>query len=175
MIEISRAARTEVERLLSDSDTGFNPTLADACKDFGCPLQAFTINFASPGTTFFRAPYVFEDLFEKVALEQWPVMLLYTRTATDEHEQVGVKFSGPINLYIDVYLRFAGRAPNDMESLAEAVESSLISVLTAGGTFQENVSPSRSGSMIIERAGPEFFSDAWYMGVHFNAEFLVTA
>lgn len=175
MIEISRAARTEVERLLAATSTGFNATLEQACGAFGCLQQAFSINFITPGTTFFRAPYTFEDLFEKVSLEQWPVLLLYTRTATDEHEQVHVSFSGPINLYIDVYLRFPGRAPSDMESLAEAVESTLVTILTADGTFEGAASPSRQGSLIIERAGPEFYSDAWYMGVHFNAEFLVTA
>ena len=175
MIEISRAARAEVERLLAATATGFNATLAVACAAFGCSSQAFSINFTTPGITFFRAPYTFEDLFEKAALDQWPVLLLYTRTATDEHEQFNTHFSGPINLYVDVYLKFAGRAPNDMESLAEAVESTLITILTANGAFQGAASPPRAGSMIIERAGPEFFSDAWYMGVHFNAEFLVTA
>ena len=175
MIEISRAARVEVERLLADRATGFNATLSTACAAFGCSSQAFLINFTTPGTTFFRAPYTFDDLLEKVALEQWPVLLLYTRTATDEHQQVGVSFNGPINLYVDVYLRFAGRAPSDMESLAESVESALITVLTADGAFEGAASPSRQGSLVIERAGPEFYSDAWYMGVHFNSEFEVTA
>lgn len=171
MIEVSQAVMSAVEGLLSAS---FNSTLSDACTAFGIPASAFSIDFGAPGTTYFRAWYTSQWLRDATALDSWPILCLFVKSATDEHQQVPCIFEGPVGLGLAFYLRTLGRAPADLQTLPNAIESAILTILNDRLAFAgTNINP-RQASLLIERDEPAFSNDYWWQGIHFSCEFDIT-
>lgn len=164
-IQISRAARTAVESALTSR---FNTYVAVACTDYGIADQVFEIDFANPGTNYWRAAFDATQIRETVTPNEWPCMALSVASVTDTHEMIGVTFDGPVTIRLSVFYRWQDPAQADMESLPEAVESVAVTLL-------ESIDGLRQGSLVIERDPPEFINDCWYVAQHISAEYQITA
>lgn len=162
-IQVSRDIRLQIESALAGS---FNGRLASACTEFGIAGQAFEIDFDAPGRNYYLADFDL-DAIKQISANQWPSVTFNTPRCVDEHQQVGATFEGPVSIKLAFFYRFTDPTTADMQSLPEAVESVVLTLLYGIDTL-------RQGSVTIEKDPPEFDKDGWYVVQTFEADYEVT-
>lgn len=112
---------------LSDVVTGFNARLAALATDYG--ITPFVIDFGPTSRNFLQS-YLSPDQVDFSNVATYPAMVVYTASSENTNIEKFRLFSGQVELYIDVYLRYRQSLESrDTESIADAVEDALTQIL----------------------------------------------
>lgn len=129
-LQVTRGVRLAFRALLASN---FNTTLDAVCLEFGC--QPFAIDFGAPGKNYFEAPLDIESLLEYQG-PTLPAIALSGLGSENRHRVLGKPFSGPLTLQLSVFLHYPMPQegdiipePIDFETLAEAVETTVYTIL----------------------------------------------
>ena len=171
-MSVPSVSQAVLEAIQASLTASFNTQLSAACTAFSISGQSFTMTF-TPGATngYFRANYTLDDLRAYAETAHWPICCLFVRESTDENQSFPAVFAGVVEVGMSFFLRFIGFAQPDLESLENAVESTIIGIFH--GYFTGGI-VLRQASLRFERDAPIFQSDCWYVGLHVSAEFDVT-
>jgi len=168
---VAKTVRDLVRGRLSDASLGFNAVHAARAVTYG--VDAISIDFTDPSKNFLQANIDADDIMQS-SIYDYPLMTLYTISTSDEVFEKA-EFSGTCTVIIDVWLSWdEGNLLFDMESWAESVEDTMISIFNDrtnqdwGATvhWDSRIKASRTK---IEQAG-----DNWRQLVSFTLVFEVT-
>lgn len=126
-LSIARRVREAVHARLSDSTTGFNPTLAAISSTYG--IRPFEVNFGSKSFNYVLG-HISPDMLEQSSDFRYPLMAIYIQEGAHTGVQKFNNFSGPIRLIIDVWLSWSEiKGLRDFESYADAVNDAIVDVM----------------------------------------------
>jgi len=171
----SRDVRAALETLLATSyHTAFSAALVAFSYDGAAIPQ---IDFANPGTNYFRADYTIEDLRDYVGLDSWPILCLSTSALEDNPNGGWPRtLDGIVTLRLTGHFRtLVERAPADLEMIPDAFEAAVLGILMDRENYNANIHPERGG-LRIERVPPQRppDRDAWFQTVAIEVDFLIT-
>ena len=145
MLSISKYIRDTAASIITNDTTGFNPTLAAICEDYG--VQPFRLDFEK-NTNFFQGWYGPKVLDESSNF-RYPAAYLYTIKSQNQNLQKFATFSGAQMMGFDILLGFKkSSALPDTETLGDAVEASTYTMFNIASwgdvTFNGDVTVMRS-------------------------------
>src|SRR5260370_37158888 len=108
MISVSKHIRDTVTAILSDSDTGFNPTLTTICDQY--QIDPFLIDFGSTSKSFYQGWFTSKTLDVTTSFK-CPLMLAYTIKSQNQNLEKFRTFTGAVMMGLDVYLPFSTSSP----------------------------------------------------------------
>jgi len=140
MPQIRKVIRDALVAALADESNGFNAQLSALATSYG--ITAFSIDWTSDSQNFAQAQLDPEQMEMFFAFERYPAALVYTSSSINEHRLKYQTFSGQVLAHIDILLRYRSHKDeqhpgnvfsdtNDLESIANAVEDTLLSCLDA--------------------------------------------
>lgn len=140
--------RDSLVEVLAAEDTGFNAQLAAL---EGYDVTPFSIEW-TVGSPNFLISYIDPDAVKMSSIRTYPAAVLYTSTGVNDKLVKGRRFSGQVTAHLDFYLIYRAlkeedalqdsqiteaQSAHDTESIADAVEDAITTVLEASrGSLQ---------------------------------------
>ncbi len=140
MADYKRKCRVAVVAALSDSATGFNAQLGGISQDYG--IAPFFLEFTLPSRNVVYG-YLDDEEVNVSQIFEFPGAIIYSTESINERRLKPARFSGFVNQYIVLYLRYRklddadiqANQPDfsgDLEKFPDAVEDAMNSSLEAG-------------------------------------------
>jgi len=125
MPKLSYIARTFVQSRLLDQDTGFNYWIIQAAPDYR--LQPFQLT--NDAVNFLTGEFALGDIAETGfdVDSNTPLVMVYSKRATDTHIVTPADFAGPLITIVDFYQGFMDEGPPaDSESPLDMIEDAML-------------------------------------------------
>ena len=149
-------------RLTSASD-GFNFWVAELAAERG--LTPYTVDFASPGRTYFEARLT-ASLLDRSGRRVFPAMTLFPDAVqTTNRMRGGLVFSGQIGLGIDLFLSESKSAPPERHAAETALALDAM-VRTFNGAW--DVAAPYAGDLTAATSAVQFGAENWLEVVSFR-------
>jgi hypothetical protein len=159
MISITKHIRTAITTLLSDSNSGFNPTLQTVCEEYG--ISPFAIDFGVRSKNFYQGWYGYDELVQTSNFKL-PVMCLYSVKTQNQNLEKFRVFSGASMIGIDLYLSWnKSSAVLDTETLGDAVTDTLYNMFNREDNFSFFGDVIYNGDLSINKGPLALSGDNW--------------
>lgn len=140
MADYKKKCREALVSCLSDGTTGFNAQLAGLGAEYG--IIPFSLEFTSPSKNVVYG-YLDDEEIQISQIFEFPGAVIYSTESVNERKIKGYRFSGFVNEFIVMYLRYRKyddadlmvNQPNfdgNFEKFADAVEHAMNSALEDG-------------------------------------------